>query len=68
MELNFFLTIGVTCSSSSMTRSPKIQFEQRIVYDQHDDTSLMFSILKEFCYGVYNQCESFIWLDLMVKT
>jgi hypothetical protein len=21
----------------------------------------------EFCYGVYNQCESFIYLDLMVK-
>jgi hypothetical protein len=21
----------------------------------------------KFCYGVYNQCESFIWLDLMVK-
>jgi hypothetical protein len=21
----------------------------------------------EFCYGVYNQCESFICLDLMVK-
>jgi hypothetical protein len=25
------------------------------------------SIKKEFCYGVYNQCESFIYLDLMVK-
>jgi hypothetical protein len=23
--------------------------------------------LIEFCYGVYNQCESFIYLDLMVK-
>jgi hypothetical protein len=23
--------------------------------------------LFEFCYGVYNQCESFIYLDLMVK-
>jgi hypothetical protein len=23
--------------------------------------------LKEFCYGVYNQYESFICLDLMVK-
>jgi hypothetical protein len=22
---------------------------------------------REFCYGVYNQCESFICLDLMVK-
>jgi hypothetical protein len=21
----------------------------------------------EFCYGVYNQCDSFIYLDLMVK-
>jgi hypothetical protein len=21
----------------------------------------------EFCYGVYNQCESFICLDLMIK-
>jgi hypothetical protein len=26
-----------------------------------------FRIIKEFCYGVYNQCELFIWLDLMVK-
>jgi hypothetical protein len=23
---------------------------------------------EEFCYGVYNQCELFICLDLMVKT
>jgi hypothetical protein len=22
---------------------------------------------KEFCYGVYNQCDSFICLDLMIK-
>jgi hypothetical protein len=22
----------------------------------------------EFCYGVYIQCESFIWLNLMIKT
>jgi hypothetical protein len=24
-------------------------------------------LLIEFCYGVYNQCELFIYLDLMVK-
>jgi hypothetical protein len=24
-------------------------------------------LLIEFCYGVYNQCKSFICLDLMVK-
>jgi hypothetical protein len=27
----------------------------------------MLSKLNEFCYGVFNQCESFIYLDLMVK-
>jgi hypothetical protein len=26
-----------------------------------------WNILDEFCYGVYNQCESFICLDLIVK-
>jgi hypothetical protein len=25
------------------------------------------SNIKKFYYGVYNQCESFIYLDLMVK-
>jgi hypothetical protein len=25
------------------------------------------SLFTEFCYGMYNQCESFIWLDLMIK-
>jgi hypothetical protein len=25
------------------------------------------SVDQEFCYGMYNQCESFIYLDLMVK-
>jgi hypothetical protein len=25
------------------------------------------SLFKEFCYGVYNQCELFICLNLMVK-
>jgi hypothetical protein len=28
---------------------------------------VMMGNLKEFCYGVYNQYESFICLDLMVK-
>jgi hypothetical protein len=27
-----------------------------------------FGFQIEFCYGVYNQCESFIYLDLMVKS
>jgi hypothetical protein len=25
------------------------------------------SFKEDFCYGVYNQCESFICLDLIVK-
>jgi hypothetical protein len=24
-------------------------------------------LVEEFCYGVYNQCDSFIYLDLIIK-
>jgi hypothetical protein len=30
-------------------------------------TSVPLIFIPQFCYGVYNQCESFIYLDLIVK-
>jgi hypothetical protein len=50
---------------------PRSTTEERERFKAHQ--SLLFkitkktSIVQEFCYGVYNQCESFIYLDLMVK-
>jgi hypothetical protein len=43
------------------------RYFQLLIFGATQFWNLLKANKKDFCYGVYNQYESFIYLDLMVK-
>jgi hypothetical protein len=64
----FFKDIGAVSEMKYMVLPPAYYFYAFADEEKHVFVVCMIQgLFFEFCYGVYNQCESFICLDLMVK-